>query len=71
MEGLVSQKNYVHIVRGGGGSPKVYMCVQGEKSVVDLCTHCAKIKFKNECYHKGYSVKYLTKNEVFHKEFLQ
>ena len=31
--GVSSQKKYVHIVRGGGGSLKADMCVQGETSV--------------------------------------
>ena len=31
--GFSSQKKYVHIVRGGGGSLKADMCVQGETSV--------------------------------------
>ena len=47
MEGLVSKKNYIRIVRGGGGSPKAYICVQGKTSVVGLSTHYTK----NEFFH--------------------
>ena len=42
MEGLVSKKNYLRIVSGVGGRLKAYICVQGEKSVVGLCTYCTK-----------------------------
>ena len=47
VEGLVSKKYYVRIVRGGGVNPKACMLHTWEKSVVGFCTHCTK----NDVFH--------------------